>query len=335
MDLDPGLEQRAIHGPRRVVLHEILVTPLQQQAHPHAPAGRHDQRTAQLAAGQEVGVGDDDLLTRRANSAAVGLLDAGAVAHVVTQQQGCADAAAVVERLRCVLRRTGCAQGLQSLGQMALAHVAHGLHTPPQLLHGIAGGQHQAAGDHHRKVKPRRGQNAIVGIMKIVQYVDTATKQQVPIDHAHFAMQAAPTLRQQQPQGTERRIHLHLHARTAHAIGPCLRQAARAHTIDHEVHAHAPLGGTHQGLGHLRAGIREVKNIGLELDIGQCRIHGLDECWKKLLRTLEQPYLVVLGKVGGLGHQSLNSAISGKWSDMRHQMRPRGTCRPSGVRPRT
>ena len=101
------------------------------------------------------------------------------------------------------------------------------------------------------------------------------------------------------------------------------------------MHAHAPLGGAHQGLGHLRTGVREIKDIGLELDVRQRHIHGLDEGRKELLRALEQPYLVVLGKVGGLGHQSLNSAIRGKWSDMRHQMRPRGTCRPSGVRPRT
>jgi len=32
--------------------------------------------------------------------------------------------------------------------------------------------------------------------------------------------------------------------------------------------------------------------------------------------------------------RSLNSAINGKWSDMRHQMRPRGTNRPQGVKPR-
>jgi hypothetical protein len=40
------------------------------------------------------------------------------------------------------------------------------------------------------------------------------------------------------------------------AVGPDLRQAARAHTIHHQVHTHAPLGGAHQGLGHLRTGVR-------------------------------------------------------------------------------
>jgi len=110
----------------------------------------------------------------------------------------------VVGRYRCVLCRTGSAQGLQSLGQMALAHIAHGLHAPPQLLHGVAGGHHQTAGDHHGKVKPRRSQNAMVGIVKVVQHVDTATEQQMPIDDAHLAVQAAPALGQQQTQGAQR-----------------------------------------------------------------------------------------------------------------------------------
>ena len=120
------------------------------------------------------------------------------------QQQCRTDAAAVVGRYRCVLCRTGSAQGLQSLGQMALAHIAHGLHAPPQLLHGVAGGHPRLPVTTTAKSSRGAVRNAMVGIVEIVQHVDTATEQQMPIDDAHLAVQAAPALGQQQTQGAQR-----------------------------------------------------------------------------------------------------------------------------------
>ena len=87
MDLHAGRQQRAIDGPRRVVLHEVFIPSLQQQRHAHAAFGRPDQRVAQFAARQKVGIGNDDFLARLANGAAVGALNAAAVAQVVAQYQ--------------------------------------------------------------------------------------------------------------------------------------------------------------------------------------------------------------------------------------------------------
>ena len=87
MNFHAGRKQGAVHRPRGVVLHEILVSALQQQDDAHAASGCTDQRAAKFSARHEIGVGNHDLMVRPANGLAVGLLNAVAVAQVVTQDQ--------------------------------------------------------------------------------------------------------------------------------------------------------------------------------------------------------------------------------------------------------
>ena len=351
MDLHPRLQQRPIHRARCVVLHEVFITPLQQQAHPHAPAGRHQQGLAQLAARHEVGVGDDDLVPRGANRTQVGLFNTGAVANVVAQHQGCAHfgtaAAQLTDLLLGMALGAGGAQRLQGFGQAALAHIAHGLHAPPQLLHGIAGLHHQAAGGAHRKVKAGGVQRTVVGVVKIIEHVDAAAKQHPPVHHAQLAVQAPPAAGQQQAQSAQGGVHPPLHTGRSEAGSPEGRQAAGAYAVHHQMRAHAALRRTGQRFAHAAARAGEVEDVGFKLNVRQGCIHGLDQRREQLLCALVQAHIVVVRKLrrGTHGranrprgstrtHQSRNSAISGKWSDMRHQMRPRGTCRLTGVRPR-
>ena len=83
MDLDAGREQGAIDRARGMELHEVLVPPLQQQAHRHAASRRVDQRLAKAPTRQEIGIGDDDLLRRPGDGAAVGALDPAPMQQVV------------------------------------------------------------------------------------------------------------------------------------------------------------------------------------------------------------------------------------------------------------
>ena len=71
-----------------MVLHEVFIPPLQQQAHPYAPLRRMNQALAQLASGQKISIGNDDVLVRLTNGPAVGAFNARAVEQVVTQHQG-------------------------------------------------------------------------------------------------------------------------------------------------------------------------------------------------------------------------------------------------------
>jgi hypothetical protein len=52
-DLDTRRQQQRHTGHVRMVLHEILITPLQQQPHPHAASGRMDQARRILRPGRK------------------------------------------------------------------------------------------------------------------------------------------------------------------------------------------------------------------------------------------------------------------------------------------
>ena len=67
--------------------------------------------------------------------------------------------------------------------------------------------------------------------------------------------------------------------------------------------AHTALRRANQRLGHLRPRAGEVKDVGLELDVGQRRIHRLDQGGKQLLRALQPVHPVVFGEIGHPSHR--------------------------------
>jgi len=115
------------------------------------------QGAAQLAPGDEVGVGNHHLLSGAANRLQVGFFDVVAVAHVVAQQQGGVGRGAGWP-MRLVPRfqpRQGFAQGLPGGAEFALAGRAHRLQAPPQLLHRLQHVGHQRAAHLQREIQPR------------------------------------------------------------------------------------------------------------------------------------------------------------------------------------
>ena len=87
VDLDPGVEQRAVQPARGVVQQRILDLSLQQQAHAHFAPRRLDQSAAKAPAWKEIGAGDDHLHARRAQVREIGLLDIAAMAHAVAYHE--------------------------------------------------------------------------------------------------------------------------------------------------------------------------------------------------------------------------------------------------------
>ena len=284
-------------------LHEILIATLQQQTHLHATARRVDQRTAKPPSGQEIGVGNDDLLRGPGDGAAVGALDTAAVEHVVTQQQRgtCHLASLRVGFGRAAPRQvqTGCSQRAEGMGKMMGPHVAHALHAPPQLRRGFLGLQHQCARGAHGKVQPGLVQATMMRIMKVVQDVDAAAKGQPPIDHAELAVQPAPAAGNQQSQRTQGRVDRPLHAGGLEALAPQRRQRIGAHTIDHHPGCHAARCGAHQRFSHLDGLAGEVEDVGFQPDLGTGVVHGGNQRREVFLAALQQLDLVRVARVVG------------------------------------
>ena len=192
---------------------------------------------------------------------------------------------------------------------MPLPRAVAGLHAPPQQRHGISRLQRQRPAHGHRKIKARRRQFAVVGVVEIVQHVDAATKNQHLVHHAKLAVQPAPTARQQQaqtapaqPAHAQRRIHEPLHARCSELFLPFCGQGSRTYAIDQHLYRHAAPGRTHQRVGHLCPGPVKVKNIGFQLYPPGRAIKGLDKRREKRLSALKQLQRLGLAELGQ-GHQ--------------------------------
>ena len=137
---------------------------------------------------------------------------------------------------------------------MVLPRAVAGLHAPPQQGHGLSRFHGQRPRDRHRKVKPGCLQGAVVGVVKIVQYVDAAAKNRVLVHHTQFAVQAAPAVRHQQAQTTQtrrqRRIDPPPHTGFGHFLPPGGRQVSRTNAVHQHLDPDTAQCGPHQRLGH-------------------------------------------------------------------------------------
>ncbi len=361
VDFDAGVDQVLVDRSRRAVLKEVLVLALRQQAHPHAPRGRQDERAAQLAPGDEIRVGDHDLAPRRADGLEVGALDVVPVAHVVAQQQGRARTVhpqrgsgrvtqravaartlhagagrvEFLQQARKVSHRTRLAQGLPRRLELAPARVASGLQAPPELLHGLGHVEHQWTGHAQRKVQPRCVQLAQRNVVLVVDDVDATAKSHCAIDHAELAVQASPATGQQQAEAPQRGIDVPMHSRLVKPLLPGLGHHRRAHAVDHQSHHHATSGCAFQRFGHAERRAGELEDVGFQVHHTARSIHGVHQGREELGAALQQQQLMTTSQgsahcaraaqqlVGGFHNSS--SAIRGRWSDIRDQARPWGT----------
>ena len=194
----------------------------------------------------------------------------------------------------------------ESLRKIVLPDVAHCLHAPPQLSGGLLHLLHQGSRGHDGKIQPRLIENAVVGVIPVVQDVDAATKSQLPIDHTQLAVQAAPSTWYQQTQRTQRRIDPPLHAGIGKALTPGIGHWRSTHPIDHHPDPHTPGSGAQQSLGHLSPGTIEIKNIGLKLHVRARAVQSLDQGCKKFLAAFQQTNLMAVAYGMGGTHGAIS-----------------------------
>ena len=128
-----------------------------------------------------------------------------------------------------------------------------------------------------------------------------------------------------------------LHTRGFKTLLPVGGDMWRSHAVDHESHDHPAPGCMQQRYRNVCACAHKVENVGFQQHLVLCASDLLDHGGEQLDAALQQMQLMARRKrCHGAFHRSKpNSAISGKWSDMRHQAGPCGTCAERGLRPRT
>ena len=265
INLDACREQGGIQRIGCVVLHEILIAPLQQQAHTHAPPGRMDQALADFSAWQKVSIGQNDVLLRLPQRVPIGTLNALAKTQVVAQHQFSQSTT------QCVRIPVGRAlvpnrmlQGLPGTSPINLTGTLRGLHAPPKLAHGFMHFLHQWPCDTHGKIKTRRVQHPMIGVKPVIQHIDATTKSHLAIHHAQLAVQAPPTTGHQQPKATQRRKNSPLHPRCSQPLGPGRRQFWGPDPIHYQKHRHPTQGSALQRLHDQLAATLDVENIGFQ-----------------------------------------------------------------------
>ena len=205
-DLDAGVEHHAVHRPAGVVLHEVLVAALQQQRDLDAAVGRAQQRALQGDAGNEVGVGDQDL------ALAPGRSRSGRSARCACESARCRAApgrraaparrrrrrgsgrprSARSRRRRCrraAASRTACQRGREV--ERAAPRAPTCRRSQRRVIVSCASAT-SGPGDAHREVEARLLERAVGRIDVVVEQVDAAAEADRAVDDAELAVQAAP-----------------------------------------------------------------------------------------------------------------------------------------------
>ena len=196
------------------------------------------------------------------------------------------------------------------------------------------------AGRSRARRKSRRGACSLpwLGSCKIVQHIDAAAERHLPIDHAQLAVQPPPAAEPEHAQPPQRRIDTPVHAGLRETLMPLRRHRRRPEAVHHHLDAHAAPGGLLQRLRNLHTLARRSR---------RCRFPAALRAAPPRSRRPAPGTVPPLPwssctswpprgdeKACDMAWLDLNSAISGKWSDIRHQMRPRGISAPTGFRPR-
>lgn len=96
----------------------------------------------------------------------------------------------------------------------------------------------------------------------VVDDVDAANKADLLVDHCQLAVQPAQVA-PRQAEAAQRTEDLEARPALAQALGKPGRHVAGAETVHHQVHGHAPPGGTDQRVAHRRTDRVVGVNVGL------------------------------------------------------------------------
>ena len=161
----------------------------------------------------------------------------------------------------------------------------------------------------------------MIGIHVVVQYIDSATKGDLSVNHTQFAVHTPPAARHQPTNPQQGRKYLPLHAGSGKGSFKGLRQNRGSGAIDYQKHVYTPSRSARQRSRDPLATDIVVKNIGLHPHFDTAGIDDLNQACKKSFSPLQQLQMVTALQ---LGHGELcgwppvqaavnaNSAINGK-----------------------
>ena len=266
-------EKLAVEGAGGVLLQGVVGPALREQGDPHTPPAGFQQRLAEAAPGQEIGVGEDDLAARLGDGGEVGVLDVAAVTEVVADEEAGLDAAILGGRW----------QGGEAL-RMAPPERGPGDQLP-DVGDGAVDRPHQRPFDAHRVVEARAGE---AGLVQVADDVDAADEGEPPVDHRDLAVQAAQAMAPQREGRHLAAVDLHIDVRRVEGRLQVLDEVAAAEAVHQQPHAHAPAGGPGEGGGDAVAGVVVGEDVGLEEDLGGGAVDRRLERGKELGAVLEQ-----------------------------------------------
>src|SRR5437773_2614428 len=252
VDLDAGLEQHPVEGPRRVVQQQVLDPPLQQHHHAHAPRRGGGESAAKAPAGEKVGARDDDLLLRGGDRRQIGVLDIAAVAQVVAH----GERRALASRARHVRRH-------RVADARAVLEPRH-RDAVPQAHRGVLDRLEQRPLDPHRVVVARRD---LPQGVHVVDDVDAADEGDAPVRHHDLAVHAPQAVAPQGKAPDLRAEHQEARPRVAQIARELRRHVPRAEAVHEHVHRRpAPRGRAQSLRDALPGGVAGV-DVGLEEDL--------------------------------------------------------------------
>mmetsp|Transcript_59425 Transcript_59425/g.140446 ORF Transcript_59425/g.140446 Transcript_59425/m.140446 type:complete len:364 (-) Transcript_59425:2184-3275(-) len=354
VDLDAVAQQLGVQGLGGPGGQSVVHLALQQQPHLHAAACRVLQRAAEPLARVEVGADQVHPAARATDRIDIGMFDGAPAAQVVTHHEGGADRLQRGRAQRQPLR------AMPELAQPALqpappwdvvlqriVEIAAQPGARPDRAQALGNPLDQRAAQLHREVQPRLLAQAVMDVETVVDQVDAADEGHLVVDDTELLVQPPQLARlQPAPPAVHGPEHRQRHAAAGQALFQPGQAALAAEAVDDDAHAHATAVRREQRIGQRQRRRVMVKDIGGQPDLGMCALDRGMHAWEELVAAAQQLDLVGADKARfgpvplappqGVEqpHSSASSTSSGRWSDMRAQVAPRGTCTPVQRSPR-
>ena len=147
VNFNTRLQELPVNRSGRMVLHEVFIPSLQQQAHANTSLSSVNKRLPQFAPRQKISVCNHNLMARQANGTSISFFNLSPVEQIVTQKQARTCHPSVAMCVLCIVNprqvHACCHEGAVSLWEILLPDVSHCLHAPPQLRRSLLNLLHQ------------------------------------------------------------------------------------------------------------------------------------------------------------------------------------------------
>ena len=276
-DADIAFQHGHVERLRREAQQRMVGLALKQHGDLDAAPCRRLQRPPEAQAGQEIGVGDEDLMLRGVDCRDVGVEDVVAMPDVVADQEGCR------------LRAGRCAAGGDGRGEAQAALEIDPGDDFPEAAYRVVHLRENRPFDAHRVVVARPH---VVRRIVVVDDIDAADEGDAGVDHGQLAMQAAQAMATEMEGADFLAVEHGADAGGSQARHEVDAEIASAEAVDRHADLDAACSSAAQRVGDGMADFVGGEDVAFEVDLVARRFDLGEQGGEVFAARVEQPQTV-------------------------------------------